>query len=254
MNKAFDSICGSIWGYQMTSKNDEFPTSEGSRHRPGHHSRRVEEDGCRIRTGLSTLMVVAMLALLSIRSAAAVMLWTDAAVAGNPGNAPTTLDLGDGNPTEPFVGKDADDGVSTGTLALSNAGTIVYELSGAGIDAVDDGDGFEFEVAAGHIFDFFLTSPAAEFKWLSTGTARSGDVATNFTNGDISVTGLGPGYYSSHWFYNGSGTWSARITVTSVPEPGSFTLSVVGMIGVCSLVWRRRRLADRPPLARFAYA
>lgn len=98
----------------------------------------------------------------------------------------------------------------------------VFVIKGTGTDAVDDADGFLFEVTGEKPFDFCLLADAAEFKWLRSVDANGStkDVAFGSTNLAYSVSrnltknGLPPGTYRVEMFFGpdgASGEWLVKI-------------------------------------------
>ncbi|MBM3979608.1 MAG: DUF4214 domain-containing protein [Planctomycetes bacterium] len=135
-------------------------------------------------------------------------------------------DLGTGHLSDgiPFVGADADQANNEkGTEALAAVVEQVYVIVGRGKDPGtvvdpddDDGDSFNFTVAAGHEFDFRLertSGSESQFKWLYSDHDFGGSSSTQFTSQPLEVTGFAAGDYSARMFYAGTGFWKATITV-----------------------------------------
>jgi hypothetical protein len=154
-------------------------------------------------------------------------------------------DLGTGHASDgvPLVGADADQANSEkGTDALTAVVEQVYVIVGRGKDPGttvdpddDDGDSFNFTVAAGHEFDFRLEGTSgseSQFKWLYDAHDFGGSASTQFTSQPLEVTGLAAGDYSARMFYGGTGFWKATITVRNTGGSSGSPQTATGSVSV----------------------
>lgn len=185
-------------------------------------------------------------------SAQAVLLWTDLG-----GSAPTDLgEWADG--ADVFIGKDAVDGVSLGTLPLDGGGgTIAYQIHFNGRDSGgtgEIGDGVAVTVAAGNTMDIALVGqfasgpPSIDFCKISSGLAGpTGDLLNVGGDcGNQSLLGLAAGDYRVQFIEKYDGEYAdLTFTVTGgapappvnpVPEPAG-----LGLVGLALLAVRKRR-------------
>ncbi len=112
-------------------------------------------------------------------------------------------------------------------VRLGERGTFVVQ--GHGVDNADDVDAFNFEVAAGSVFDFSLVAEAAEFKKLRAIDAEGKvkEIGFGSTNPsfrvprNIYLKGLPPGKYHVEMYFGpggASGPWVAKIAVRGENE------------------------------------
>ncbi|MBN2022454.1 MAG: autotransporter-associated beta strand repeat-containing protein [Pirellulales bacterium] len=138
--------------------------------------------------------------------------------------------------------------ISVGSLALASSGSLLLDINGSGVSTSILGAG-AIDLGGRLVFDVTDVSAPGAWNVLAVNTLTEtygGDFGVTFAVGpnSFAATRTSPGVWTCDIASMGRAVFTESTGVLSfVPEPGTLSLFVAGLLSLLAYCWRQKRAA-----------